>query len=83
MPRVSELIEKDMQRSDESNSHNTTDANRPAVFGHVTRAHRTMMAVIGIGLLAVSLAACAPTGPEPVPLDQNPGSNGAPTSSGS
>jgi hypothetical protein len=72
-----------MQHSGKRNTHNANSESSPRASGQVTRVHRTVMAAIGIGLLAVSLAACAPTGPEPVPLDQDPGSNAAPTSSGS
>jgi hypothetical protein len=46
-----------------------------------SRVQTAILSALGIGLLAASLAACAPTGPEPVALDQNPGSNGAPTAS--
>jgi hypothetical protein len=46
-------------------------------------AKRAGMAAAAMTLLAIALSACAlETGPEPVPLDQNPGDNGAPTAFG-
>ncbi len=53
---------------------------QPKAVSRRARVQTAILSALGIGMLAASLAACAPTGPEPVALDQNPGSNGAPSS---
>jgi hypothetical protein len=56
---------------------------RGSLMATLARAKRAGMATAAMTLLAIALSACAlETGPEPVPLDQNPGDNGAPTASG-
>lgn len=61
----------------ERNVVSTTTEKRPAG----SPLSKAIMAGLGIGMLAVSLAACAATGPEPVALNQDPGSNAPPTAS--
>ena len=51
--------------------------------GVLSRARRAGLAAAALTMLGIALSACAETGPEPVPLDQNPGDNGAPTATGS
>ena len=51
--------------------------------GSLARVKRLGLTAASATLLAIALSACTPTGPEPVPLDQNPGDNGAPTATGS
>lgn len=56
-------------------------ARTPHFFHARPRLKRALCSAAGMGLLALALSACAPTGPEPVALDQNPGQADAPSGS--
>lgn len=52
---------------------------RPPILASGVRWRRTRYIAIGLTLIGLGLSGCTVTGMEPVPLDQNPGDNGAPT----